>query len=169
MDFFIIPYFLLSSSFLFLAPCRNSLFYKAPIFWVTFIWVLQPVLKFGIIPNSQMGKLRPREKGLAKVTQFIRAKPGLESWLFSFQFRVSGFPGGTSGKESTCQCRRCKRCGCDPWVRKIPWRRTRQPTPVFLPGNPMDREAWRARVHGVEKSWTWVSTHIIILFRVSVF
>ena len=25
-----------------------------------------------------------------------------------------------SGKESTCQCRRCKRLGFDPWVRKIP-------------------------------------------------
>jgi len=24
--------------------------------------------------------------------------------------------------------------GFDPWVRKIPWRRTWQPTPVFLPG-----------------------------------
>ena len=32
------------------------------------------------------------------------------------------------------QCRRWKRCGFDPWVRKIPWRRTRQPTPAFLPG-----------------------------------
>ena len=26
------------------------------------------------------------------------------------------------------------RCGFDPWVGKIPWRRARQPTPVFLPG-----------------------------------
>ena len=24
--------------------------------------------------------------------------------------------------------------GFDPWVGKIPWRRTREPTPVFLPG-----------------------------------
>ena len=24
--------------------------------------------------------------------------------------------------------------GFDPWVRKIPWRRVWQPTPVFLPG-----------------------------------
>ena len=24
--------------------------------------------------------------------------------------------------------------GFDPWVRKIPWKRARQPTPVFLPG-----------------------------------
>ena len=39
-----------------------------------------------------------------------------------------------SGKESACQCRRCKRCGFDPWVRKIPWSRKWQPTSVFLPG-----------------------------------
>ena len=25
------------------------------------------------------------------------------------------------------------------------------PTPVFFPGNPMDRGAWRATVHGVTK------------------
>ena len=44
------------------------------------------------------------------------------------------FPGGTSGKEPTCQCRRHKRCGFDPWVRKMPWRRAWQSIPVFLPG-----------------------------------
>ena len=27
-----------------------------------------------------------------------------------------------------------RRHGFDPWVRKIPWRRTWQHTPVFLPG-----------------------------------
>ena len=45
-----------------------------------------------------------------------------------------GFPCGASGKEPTCQCRRHKRLELDPWVRKIPWRRACQPTPVFLPG-----------------------------------
>jgi len=39
-----------------------------------------------------------------------------------------------SAKESTCQCRRCRRPGFDPWLGKIPWRRKWQPTPVFLPG-----------------------------------
>ena len=48
--------------------------------------------------------------------------------------RNGGFPSATSGKEPACQCRRYKRCGFDPWVRKIPWRRARQPTSVFLPG-----------------------------------
>ena len=47
---------------------------------------------------------------------------------------LQGFPGGASGKEPTYQFRRHKRCGFDPWVRKIPWRRAWQPTPVFLPG-----------------------------------
>ena len=32
------------------------------------------------------------------------------------------------------QCRRLGRCGFDPWVGTIPWRRERQPTPVFYPG-----------------------------------
>ena len=27
-----------------------------------------------------------------------------------------------------------RKCGFDPWIRKIPWRRKWQPTPVFLPG-----------------------------------
>ena len=44
------------------------------------------------------------------------------------------FPGGASGKESTCLCRRPKRSGFDPWVGKIPWSRKWQPTPLFLPG-----------------------------------
>ena len=44
-----------------------------------------------------------------------------------------GFPGGSSGKEPTCQCRTCKKCEFDPWTEKIPWRRAWQPTPVFLP------------------------------------
>ena len=47
---------------------------------------------------------------------------------------VKGFPCGTSGKEPTCQYRRHKRQGFDPWVGKVPWRRAWQPTPIFLPG-----------------------------------
>ena len=46
-----------------------------------------------------------------------------------------GFPGGARGKESGCQCRRCKRHMFDSWVWKIPWSRKKwQLAPVFLPG-----------------------------------
>ena len=34
--------------------------------------------------------------------------------------RTQVFPGGASGTEFTCQCRRLKRLGFDSWVRKIP-------------------------------------------------
>ena len=54
--------------------------------------------------------------------------------IIQIQRRLKGFLGGTSGKEPACQCRRHKRCGFDPWIRKNPWRRTWQSTPVFLPG-----------------------------------
>ena len=49
---------------------------------------------------------------------------------------IMGFLGGASGKEPTYQCRRLKRCGLHLWVRKILWRRTWQPTPLFLPEKP---------------------------------
>ena len=44
------------------------------------------------------------------------------------------FPGGASGKEHACWCRRHKKYGFDPCVRMIPWGREWHPTPVFLSG-----------------------------------
>ena len=41
---------------------------------------------------------------------------------------------GASGKDPTCQCRRCGKHGLLPCFRKIPWRRKWQPTPIFVPG-----------------------------------
>ena len=55
-------------------------------------------------------------------------------WLLGHMIALD-FPRGTSGKESAYQCRRLKRCGFYPWVRKIPWRKTWQSTPVFLTGD----------------------------------
>ena len=53
--------------------------------------------------------------------------------------------------ETACWCRRHR---FHPWVRKIPWRRKQQPTPVFLPGK---SHGQRSPVgYGVAKSWTWV-------------
>ena len=41
-----------------------------------------------------------------------------EQPTFHSHFQV--FPSSASGKEPACQCRKCERCGFDPWVRKIP-------------------------------------------------
>ena len=90
---------------------------------------------------------------------FPRYLPACKMWI-RLAYENKGFPGGTSGKESACQCRRHKRCGFSRWVRKIPWRRKWQPTPVFLPGDVMDRGDWWAIVHGVTESQIQLSKHI---------
>ena len=54
-------------------------------------------------------------------------------WCYIVSINIYGSLGDTSSKVSPCQCRRCKRCGFDPWVGKIHWRRAQQPTPVYLP------------------------------------
>ena len=69
------------------------------------------------------------------VTSIYNLLPKGYSRMVAFQPPSSlGFSGGASGKELTCQCRRCKRLRFDPWIGKILWRRAWQPTWVFLPG-----------------------------------
>ena len=53
---------------------------------------------------------------------------------FLMRHREKGLPRRLSGKESTYHCRRHRSCEFYPWVRKIPWKRKWQPSPVFLPG-----------------------------------
>ena len=74
-----------------------------------------------------------RSRSQAPSLRILIATVGMEDGINTPPRKV-GFPGGSSGKESACQLRRRKRCGFNPWVRKIPWRRKWQPTPVFLPG-----------------------------------
>ena len=78
---------------------------------------------------------------------------GLRWWMSKRLFAKSnmGFPGGSSGKEPTCQCRRCKRCGLDPWVGKIPWRSKWQPTLVVLPGTSHRRRS----LARIRCDWAW--------------
>ena len=56
-------------------------------------------------------------------------------WLTQKQQKDTGyFPGASVVKNSPAMQETCRRLGFNPWVGKIPWRRKRQPTPVFLPG-----------------------------------
>ena len=58
-----------------------------------------------------------------------------------------------SGKESTCQCRGCKRQGCIPGLGRAPGIGNGNPLQYCCLENSMDR-AWQATVHGVAKSGT---------------
>ena len=56
-----------------------------------------------------------------------------------------------------------RRPAFDPWVGKIPSRREWQPTPVFLPGESMDRGAWPP--WGCKRSNTLSDLHYLQLHR----
>ena len=73
-----------------------------------------------------------------------------------------------SGKESTCiagDCLQCRWPRFNPWVRKIPWRRKWQPTPVFLLGKSHGQKRLPGYRPWGHKSWTpmsnWTTTSII--------
>ena len=74
--------------------------------------------------------------------------------------RLLGIPRWHSGKESTCQCKRHKRCGFNPRVRgKSLGVRNGNPLQYSCLENSMERETWQATVHRVVHSRTWLSAH----------
>ena len=92
-----------------------------------FIWKLpvKNLILFLLIKNSLVN-IKSRSFQQNSFTSNIIM--GFGFWVMGF-----GLPKWLSGKESTCQCRRRRRHGFDPWVRKIPWRRVWQPILVLLP------------------------------------
>ena len=65
-----------------------------------------------------------------------------------------GFPGGSDSKEST---RNVGDPGSIPGLGRSPGEGNSNPLPYSGLENSMDRGAWWALVHGVTKSWTWLS------------
>ena len=68
-----------------------------------------------------------------------------------------------NGKESTCQCRRCKRQGSAPGSRRSLGGGNSNLLQYSCLGNPMARGTWWTIVHRSPKSWTWLSTHTSIV------
>ena len=54
-------------------------------------------------------------------------------------------------------CLQCRRPGFRPWVGKNAWRKKWLPTHYSCLKNAMNRGGWQGTVHGVAKSWTWLS------------
>ena len=89
-------------------------------------------------------------------------------WLLAeFEVWSLRFPGGSachagvwSLRFSGGICLQCGRPGFNPWVRKIPWRRKWQPTPVFMPRK---FHGWRSlvgyRLWGCKESDTTEQLH----------
>ena len=68
-----------------------------------------------------------------------------------------GFPGGTMVKNLPANAGDARYAGSNPWVRKTPWRRKWQPTPVFFPGKFHGQRSLVAYSPRVAKSQTQLS------------
>ena len=63
----------------------------------------------------------------------------------------NGLPRCLSGKESACQCRRCRKCELDPWSGRLAGEENGNPLKYSCLENPMDRGAWWTTDHSVAK------------------
>ena len=82
--------------------------------------------------------------------------PDSLSLIYLSLYTISGFPGGTSGKESACQCRKYDRLGSFPGSGRSPGEGNGNPLQYSCLQNPMDRGAWQVTVHRVARRPTWL-------------
>ena len=68
-----------------------------------------------------------------------------------------GFPGGPTVKNPPAKARDAGDAGSIFESGRSPRGENGNPLQYSCLENPMERRAWRAAVHGVEKSWTWLS------------
>ena len=74
--------------------------------------------------------------------------------VFSLRALQSGFPGGTGGKEPTCQCRKLRDTSSIPGSGRSSGEGHDNPLQCSGLETLMDRGAWWAMVHRVAKIWT---------------
>ena len=102
-------------------------------------WVLPDhggefMLRWGTRQRQRSGRRKGERKLILReeIRAELRCLKGI-ALAFATRYAMSLW-GGHSGKESACQCRRCKKRVFDPWDKKISWRKKWQPTPLCLPG-----------------------------------
>ena len=92
------------------------IFIKVSEFWAPYLFFFHISYLFTIIwdmPPKLSNCFLICKMEIARISAHLHSEHGI--WR-------SRLPRWLSGKESTCQYRRCRRCGFNPWIGKIPWR-----------------------------------------------
>ena len=115
---------------------------------MTFIFLVPKIATYGDFSHEIESYLFLGKKAMANLESILKSRDitllskihrvkAMVLTLLSDTSSLSGynrFPRLLSGKESACQCRRCRRGRFDPWVGKLSWRKKWQPTPESLLG-----------------------------------
>ena len=134
--------------------CRSKRLHESPTShsW----WEVVPGTKSGLLIVNFM--LSPGEMHLI-YSWSLRALPVPGDLMQSPEVleRKTGtrLPRQHSGKESVCQCRRCKDMSLIPESGSSPGVATH--SSISCQENSVDGGAWRATVHEAAKKWTWLS------------
>ena len=102
------------------------------------------------------------EVAFAKAVKLSSASPYTHSFFIFYPEYLIGekkltklhkplSPCGASGKESTCQCRRCKRCRFNPWVRRTLQRRMATHSSILAWRIPWTEEPGRLQSMGLQR------------------
>ena len=76
------------------------------------------------------------------------------------------FPGGTAVKNPPANAGDARDLGSVPGLGRSPGDRNGKPHQYSCLGNPMDRGAWRATVHGVSKSRAYWTEHTFLEYTI---
>ena len=117
------------------------------------IWCeFYPKLALTCVPGYLQSSIYMNWEGLNYYTMWETILANSLNTIIILYFFM-GFPSGARGKDSTCQCRRQKRCAFEPWVSPL-----EEGIAILLQysclKNLMDGGAWWATVHRVTNSWT---------------
>ena len=91
--------------------------------------------------NLHKNKQQYRKEQSRRVVVEVPCTSEKECSLQQLLEAYRGFPSGSNSKRI---CPQCRQCGFHSRVRKIPWSREWQPTPVFLPG----KSQWQRSLAG---------------------
>ena len=94
--------------------------------------------------------------------QWNRLMPWVLQWIVPAHQLVTGFPDGSDGKETACKAGDLVSI---PGSGRPPGEGHGNPLQYPCLENPMVRGAWQSTVHGVAKSWTWLSNFTITITK----